>query len=71
MKVKSIAKCSFCNTLDLHLVIIGLENQFSVSLRMAILQRFYVIQKDMDILMQFHMNIPVILTVMIKSRNLM
>ena len=34
MKVKSIAECSpwsnnFCNTFDLHLAIIGLENQFS------------------------------------------
>ena len=33
MKVESIAECSFgafCNTFDLHLAIIGLENQFSV-----------------------------------------
>ena len=31
MKVESIAECSkraFCNTFNLHLVIIGLENQF-------------------------------------------
>ena len=28
MKVESIAECSFCNTFDLHLAIIGLENQF-------------------------------------------
>ena len=33
MKVKSIAECSFgafCNTFDLHLAIIGLENQFLI-----------------------------------------
>ena len=33
MQVKSIAECSlgaFCNTFDLHLAIIGLENQFLV-----------------------------------------
>ena len=33
MKVESIAECSlgsFCNTFDLHLGIIGLENQFLV-----------------------------------------
>ena len=33
MKVKSIAECSlgaFCNTFDLHLAIIGPENQFLV-----------------------------------------
>ena len=33
VKVKSIAECSlgaFCNTFDLHLAIIGLENQFLV-----------------------------------------
>ena len=33
MQVKSIAECSkraFCNTFNLHLVIIGLENQFLV-----------------------------------------
>ena len=33
MKVESIAECSlgaFCNTFDLHLAIIGLENQFLV-----------------------------------------
>ena len=43
MKVESIAECfgAFCNTFDLHLVIIGLENQFSVILRVAILYRFY------------------------------
>ena len=38
MKVKSIAE--FCNTFDLHLVIIGLENQFSAVLRVAIFHRF-------------------------------
>ena len=35
MKVESIAECSlgaFCNTFDLHLAIIGLENQFLVFL---------------------------------------
>ena len=45
MKVKSIAECyslrAFCNTFDLHKVIIGLENQFSVFLRVALLHRFY------------------------------
>ena len=33
MKVECIAECSFgafCNTFDLHLAIIGLENQFLV-----------------------------------------
>ena len=44
MKVKSIAECSlgaFCNTFDLHLVIIGLEYQYVVFLRVAFLHRFY------------------------------
>ena len=34
---------AFCNTFDLHLAIIGLENQFSVFLRVAILHRFFCI----------------------------
>ena len=38
MKVDSIAEC---NTFDLHLAIIGLENQFSDFLRVAVLHRFY------------------------------
>ena len=44
MKVESIAECSlgaFCNTFDLHKAIIGLENQFSVFFRVAVLHRFY------------------------------
>ena len=43
MKVKSIAECfgAFCNTFDLNLAIIGLENQFLVFLRVAILDRLY------------------------------
>ena len=32
---------AFCNTFDLHLAIIGLENKFLVYLRVAILDRFY------------------------------
>ena len=43
MKVKSIAECSpgaFCNTFDLHLGVLGLENQFSVILRVVVLHRF-------------------------------
>ena len=39
MKVESNAE--FCNTFDLHLAIIGLENQFSVFLRVVVLHRFY------------------------------
>ena len=45
MKVESIAECSpreFCNTFDLHLAIIGLENQFSVFFLSGCL-RFYCI----------------------------
>ena len=30
-----------CNTFDMHLVIIGLEKQFLVFLRMAVLHRFH------------------------------
>ena len=44
MKVQSIAECSlgaFCNTFDLHLGILGLENQFLVFLRVAVLHRFF------------------------------
>ena len=42
MKVESFAECSpFFNTFDLHKAIIGLENQFSVFLRVAVLHRFY------------------------------
>ena len=51
MKVESNAECSkgmqnaplgaFCNTFDMHLAIIGLENQFAVFLRVAVLRRFY------------------------------
>ena len=32
---------AFCNTFDLHKVIIGLENQFWFFLRVAVLHRFY------------------------------
>ena len=32
-----------CNTIDLHKVIIGLENQFPAFLRVAVLYRFYCI----------------------------
>ena len=39
MKVESIA--AFCNSFDLHEGIIGLENQFLVFLRGAVLHRFY------------------------------
>ena len=39
-KVESIAEW-FCNTFDLHLAIIDLENQFSVFFRVAVLHRFY------------------------------
>ena len=45
-KVKSIAESplgAFCNNFDLHLAIIGLENQFSVFLRVAVLHRFYCV----------------------------
>ena len=49
MKVKSIAECStgaFCNTFDLHLAIIGIENQFLVfflsgRLRQALLLQYW------------------------------
>ena len=37
MKVECIA---FCNAFNLHLAIIGLENQFLVFLRVAVLHRF-------------------------------
>ena len=32
---------AFCNTFDLHYALIGLENQFLVFLRVAVLPRFY------------------------------
>ena len=32
---------AFCNTVDLHEAIIGLENQFAVFLRVAVLHRVY------------------------------
>ena len=44
MKVKRIAECSlgpFCNTFDLHYSIIGIESQFSVFLRVAVIHWFY------------------------------
>ena len=40
LKVESIA---FCNIFVLHLVIIGIENQFSLFLRVVVLHRFYYI----------------------------
>ena len=39
MKVEIIG--AFYNTFDLHLTIIGLENQFSIFFGIAVLQRFY------------------------------
>ena len=36
---------AFCNTFDLHKVIIGLETQFSAFLRVAVLHRFYCISR--------------------------
>ena len=57
MKVESIAECSpwskvlqnapleaVCNTFVLHYGKIGLENQFSVFLRVAVSHRFYCIR---------------------------
>ena len=44
MNAESIAECTrgaICNTFDLHLAKIGLENQFVVFLRVAVLHRFY------------------------------
>ena len=38
---------AFCNTFDLHLAIIGLENQFAVFLRVAVLHRFYCVTSDL------------------------
>ena len=55
MKVDSIGECyplqnalfeAFCNTVDLHYAIIGLGNQFSVFLRVAVLQRFFSIKNS-------------------------
>ena len=48
MKVESISECSlplgaFCNTFDLHEVIICHETQFLVVLRVVVLDRFYCI----------------------------
>ena len=46
MKVESIAECSKGSILQffyLHLVKIGIENQFLVFLRVAVLDRFYCI----------------------------
>ena len=50
MKAESIAEClgAFCNTFDLHLAIIGLENQFMVLLRVAVLDRFTVVGNHMS-----------------------
>ena len=44
MKVNSIAEYSlgaFCNTFDMHKAIVGIENQFSVVLIVAVLHNFY------------------------------
>ena len=44
MMIESIAECSpwsILHTFDLHLAIIGLENQFVFFLRVAVLLRFY------------------------------
>ena len=51
MKVESIADAplgAFCNTFDLHLAMIGLENQFLVFLRVAVLDRLYCILKVLN-----------------------
>ena len=49
-KVASIAECSraFCNSFDLNLAIIGLENQVSVFFRVAVLHRFSVPQSSSE-----------------------
>ena len=63
MKVESIAECSlgaFCNTFDLHLAITGLENQFLVFLRVAVLDRFWCIGKEINTICNVH-NVLVIL----------
>ena len=44
VQVTDIAECSlgaFCNTFDLHLAIIGLENQFLVYFWVATLDSYY------------------------------
>ena len=54
MKVESIAECSplgaFCNTVDLHSAIAGLENEFLVFLRVVVSHRFYCIYTFMIML---------------------
>ena len=39
---------SFCNTFDLHNEIVGLEDQFLVFLRVAVLDRFLLYFKTYD-----------------------
>ena len=46
MTNSSLMCSSFCITFDLHEAIIGLENQFLIFLRVAILNRFYCIFSD-------------------------
>ena len=48
MKVENSPLGAFCNTFDLHWAIIGLENQVSIFLRVAVLQRFYCIHDSMN-----------------------
>ena len=55
MKVKKIADTplgAFCNTFDLHYGIIGLENQFSVFLRVAVLHCTYKVHVDSNCILQ-------------------
>ena len=54
VKVKSMQNAplgAFCNAVDLHKSIIGLENQFLVFLRVAVLHRFYCIQSLLSAVM--------------------
>ena len=41
------ARGAFCKPFDLHKVIIGLENQFSVFFRVGVLHKFYCILRSL------------------------
>ena len=45
--LQNAPKEAFCNTFNLHKAIIGIENQFLVFLRVAVLRRFFCISRMM------------------------
>ena len=72
MKVRSIAECSlgaFCNTFELHLVIIGLENQYLVFFLSGRLRQVLLYNSRMNVVFIIFMAFKAIVTTIINTNS--